>query len=208
MSPFARVRYASFFALTIVVGTTTACTAGSTSTGSDLPGEQGTPHATPVPTGSATTTTPPAHTPDAGADATPAIDHTVHFALTIDGQAIVPKVTVQLDPATNLGPAAIVVKASHPQQLNGGTSTATFTLTLVVDEKGEGSCGSARSAGYFFKDTDGARRGIGTSYQGGACTMNVITNEADGFTSGTASGTLGGATSKSFTVSWGQNLTK
>ena len=130
------------------------------------------------------------------------------FAFVRHGQTIVPKVTVQIDPATNLGPAAIVIKASHQQQINGGTSTATFTLTLDVTEKGGGSCGSARSADYFFKDTDGALRGIGTSYQGGACTMSVITNEADGFSSGTASGTLGGAASKSFTVSWGQNLTK
>jgi hypothetical protein len=94
--------------------------------------------------------------------------------------------------------------------LNGGfQSTATFTIRVEATEKGADTCGSGgRSADYWFKDTDGSLRGLGTSYQGGSCTMTVLGNASDGFSSGTAKGTVGGVKTKSFTLSWGQPIPK
>jgi hypothetical protein len=116
-----------------------------------------------------------------------------------------------VEPGSSGDPPRVVIAGSYEQQLPGPgfTSTATFTIYVDATEKGVDTCGSGgRSASYWFKDDDGALRGLGTSYQGGNCTMTVLGNASDGFSSGTAKGTVGGAKMKSFSVSWGRTIPK
>lgn len=198
--------------LVLFLMTSAACTAGSTSTGgSGVPVEDEPsptkPAPTPAPTPTGTTTQEPPTKPDPK----PVIDRTVRFDLTLEGSPVnITKVAVKVNPGSGGDPARVQIDGSYEQQLNGPfTSTATFTVRAEIDAKGSDACGEGgRSADYWFKDTDGALRGMGTSYQGGGCTMNIIANGADGFSSGTAKGTIGGVKTKSFTVTWGQPLPK
>lgn len=216
MPSFSSTRLASSLALAVFVASTAACTTGTTTGGAGTPAEQAPSDDGPQRDEPSTSSSPPADEKSPPTknddDPAPAIDKTVHFELSIGGETIDPdEVVVTLQPASGGDPATLVIKAHHEQQLNGPfTSTATFTMKVDVTEKGKDLCGEGgRYADYWFKDPDdGALRAIGTGYVGGSCSMNVIANQADGFWSGTATGTLGGATSKSFTVSWGQNLPK
>jgi hypothetical protein len=194
-----------------IVSSTSACSVESTSAGGGL--EEDPPADAPA-SGGESSTPKPADEPDEK-DSEPeekeeeeSVDKTVHFELTLDGASIVPDVVkVEVQPAKSDKPARLVIDAKHQQDLKGGfTSTATFTLSLDLTEKGKDTCSSVRSASYFFKHTDGSLSGIGTSYAGGSCMMDITANEADGFSSGTATGVLGGVTTKSFSVAWGQNL--
>ena len=192
--------------LALFLITATGCTAGTTSTG--IPGEtqpgpakaipSGTPTSEPAPTEEEPTTEPQP-------DPEPTLDKTKRFTLTLEGQPVtVANVTTKVEGVR------VVIAGSYEQDLNGPlTSTATFTIRVDGSEKGKDSCGTGgRAADYWFKDTDGALRGLGTSYQGGSCTMTVIGNAADGFSSGSATGTLGGVKTKSFTLNWGQPIPK
>lgn len=198
-------------ALALFLMTSAACTAGvSPSGGSGVPVEEEPSPTKPTPTPTATSTATP-DKPPAKPDPVPEIDKTVRFALTLEGAPVnITKVSVKILPGTGGDPARFQIDGSYEQQLNGPlTSTATFTIRADVTAKGVDTCGEgSRSADYWFKDTDGALRGLGTGYQGGSCTMTIIGNGADGFSSGSAKGTLGGTKTKSFTITWGQPLPK
>lgn len=209
MASSARTRVSSFVALGMLLAVA-ACTADATSVPSSPFGEDPS-QTTPPPSSTADPKDPPSKDKDTDKDPPPKVDKTVKFELTIDGESIKPDaVTVEVDKGTGGDPDRILIKAQHEQDFGTPfTSTATFTLRLVTTAKGQDICGTAagRSADYWFKDGQGgAIRGIGTMYVGGNCTMNIVANEADDFTSGTAQGTLGGAVTKSFSVKWGQNL--
>jgi hypothetical protein len=210
--PFSLLSLAAF-------ATLGACSA--TTSGPGTPVEEAPAGTTPTPSGTGTTAPAPAPSaPDAGGGpiTKPPVDKTARFELTLDGETIpVTTVTVKVTPAAGSGsnatPERVAIAGSYEQQLNGGylgmTSTATFTIYADSAATGLDVCGNGgRSAGYWFKDTDGTLRGMGTDYQGGSCTMDVTANAADGFTSGSAKGTIGGVTTKSFTVRWGQPLPK
>jgi hypothetical protein len=191
-----------------MVASTAACSVEATSAGGGL--EEGSPASAPAPGGESATPK-PADEPEekeSEQEEEEEVDKTVRLELTIDGAQIVPdEVKVKVEPAKSGKPARLVIDASHEQDLKGPfTSTATFTLSVDLTEMGKDACSSKRSASYFFKDTDGALRGIGTGYAGGHCMMEITANEADGFSSGSATGVLGGATTKSFSVAWGQNI--
>jgi hypothetical protein len=192
--------------------TTAACSSGS---GGPFTGSSYDDGGTPTPTPTGTGTAPPTPdkpdgstpTPDAG----PVIDKTVHFDLTLDGDPIaITKVTVKMEPASGSSPASIAVAGQYEQQLGHGlTSTATFTVSAATTEKGADACGTGgRYASYLFKDTDGTIRIVSTSLQGGSCTMKIFGNAADDFTSGSATGVIGGLSPKAFTVAWGQPIPK
>jgi hypothetical protein len=196
-----------------------ACSA--TTSGTGTPVEETPTGTTPTPSGTGTTAPAPAPSPpakDGGSTAKPPIDTTPRFELTLDGELLnVTTVTVKVTPASGSGsnatPERVAIAGSYEQQINGGylgmTSTATFTIHADTVATGLDLCGNGgRSAGYWFKDTDGSLRGMGTDYQGGNCTMDVTANAADGFTSGSAKGAIGSAPTKSFTVRWGQPLPK
>jgi hypothetical protein len=170
---------------------------------------------TPTPTATATgTTEPPPDKPDASIepkpDAGPTLDKTPRFDLTIEGQPItITKVSVKIEPASGSSPARIAVAGQYEQQFpQGFTSTATFTVYAGTTATGTEACGSDRYATYLFKDTDGTIRVESTSLLGGSCTMKILGNSADGFSSGTATGVIGGATTKAFTITWGQVIPK
>lgn len=205
-------RFSPRIFIALCLATTAACSSGSS--GSFYGEDGGAP--SPTPTASGTTTTdPPKDKPDAAPeskpDAAPTVDKTVHFDLTLEGQPITiaqSTVKVKVEAGSNGNPPGLVIDGSYEQTGVGAfTSTATFTVRVDTTTKGADACGTGgRSAGYWFKDTDGTIRGLGTVYQGGNCTMNVVANAADGFTSGTATGVVGGAKQKAFTVRWGQPL--
>ncbi len=193
----------------LCLATTAACSSGTTGgyAGGD---DSGTPP--PTPTGTGTTTPPPLDHPDASVGPTPdaavPVDKTLRFDLTLDGQAItIANTSVKIEAGSNGGPDRIVVDGSYQQTTGPFGSTATFTIRAETTAKGLDTCGTdGRSASYWFKDTDGTIRGLGTSLQGGNCTMNVVANAADAFSSGTAKGVIGGAKQKAFTITWGQPL--
>ncbi len=192
--------------------TTAACSSGTS--GNYYEDGGGTPNPTPTATGTGTGT-PPKDPPDAAPepkpDAGPVVDTTPRFDLTLEGKPIaITKVSVKIEPASGNTPATIAVAGQYEQQLpQGFTSTATFTVYAGTTEKGADACGTGgRSATYLFKDTDGSIRVIATSLQGGSCTMKILSNVADAFTSGSATGVIGGAKQKAFTIAWGQPVPK
>lgn len=192
------------------LATTTACSAGTTGL---VVGDGGQPSPTPTTTTTAPTE-PPKDKPDAAVpqhDSGPVIDMTQRFDLTLEGAPIaITKVTAKVEPASGNTPARINVGGSYEQQLGHGlTSTATFTVYVDATATGTDACGVAgRSASYLFKDTDGSIRIESTGLQGGSCTMKIASNAADGFSSGSATGVIGGASQKSFTIAWGQPIPK
>jgi hypothetical protein len=136
---------------------------------------------------------------------------TPRFDLTIDGQPItITKVTAKVDPASGNAHARVEVVGQYEQQLGQGlTSTATFTVFVDASETGTDACGvGGRAASYLFKDTDGAIRIESTGLQAGSCTMKIFSGASDGFTSGSATGVIGGTSTKSFTIAWGQSVPK
>lgn len=205
-------RFSTPTLIALCLATTAACSSGGS--GGTYGDDSGTPNPTPTATGTATTD-PPQDKPDASVepkpDAAAPVDKTVRFELTLDGQPITiaqSTVKVKVEAGSNGDPPGLVIDGSYEQTGVGAfTSTATFTVRVDTTTKGSDACGTGgRSAGYWFKDTDGTIRGLGTVYQGGHCTMNVVASAADGFTSGTATGVVGGAKQKAFTVRWGQPL--
>ena len=215
MSRFLSMRSARIMMALFVsaLAATSACSAG-TITGVGT-GDGGTPNPTPTATATSTGMTDPTP-PDSGTDpkpdaSGPVIDKTARFDLTIDGQPItITKVTAKIDPASGNTPTRIDVAGQYEQQLGSGlTSTATFTVFVDTTETGTDACGTGgRDASYLFKDTDGSIRIESTGLQGGSCTMKIFSGVSDGFTSGSATGVIGGASQKSFTIAWGQVVSK
>jgi hypothetical protein len=196
------------FALCLV--STVACSAG---TPIGFGEDGGTPSTTP--TGTGTSTPPPPDTADASSDkatdAGPAVDKSPRFDLELDGQPVaIENVEVKVEPASGSTPARISVAGQYEQQLGfGQTSTAKLTLYVDASEKGTDACGvGGRSASYLFKDTEGAITVLATDLQGGNCTMKVVGNASDAFTSGSVTGVLSGEEQKSFTLAWGQAIPK
>lgn len=151
----------------------------------------------------------PAPSASNGKDPERTLDKTERFELTLEGSPVkITGATVEVKPASGSTLARVSITGSY-QQLFGPTFTATFTVSVDAKAQGTAACDSkARFADYWFKDTDGTIRGLGTSFNGGGCTMTVLGNDADGFTSGTATGTVGGSKTKSFSVRWGKSLPK
>ena len=164
------------------------------------------------PTPSGTSTTPSPSGKDASTsepDAAPVIDKTVKFDFTIDGETpTIESATATIVPATSTDPAMVKIAGQYEQDEGFGlTSTATFTIWVQTGYTGTDACDEkTRYATYLFKDTDGAIKELATDLLGGSCTMKVLSTTADGFTSGSATGTLGGDSTKAFTIAWGQPI--
>jgi hypothetical protein len=140
---------------------------------------------------------------DAGAEEseTP-VDKTPRFALELDGELMeASEIKVKVE-----GNQVKIEAVYEPELPPPYGSASTFTLTLPMATTGTGPCTTGRSAFYWFKDGGGTLRGIGTEYSGGGCTMTLTSKAADGFSSGSASGTLGGAMTKSFSIEWAQPI--
>jgi hypothetical protein len=171
---------------------------------------------TPSPNPTATSTSPTDPTKpiiDGGVapqpDAAPVIDMTPHFDFTLEGQSIpTMNITAKIVPADNLDPARVEVAGQYEQDIGSGlTSTATFTVIADMTASGTDACGVAdRDTSYLFKDTDGSIRVLDATLLGGSCTMKIASSGASGFSSGSATGVLGGAKTKAFTIAWGQTV--
>lgn len=125
---------------------------------------------------------------------------TPFFDATLDGDdAVFDETSIELDDGKY--ELVGVVNAQSPYG-----SDMTLTVRMAKGETGTAACASGkRSVDLWYKDEDGAIRGIGTSYQYGNCTMKLDTS-IPGYVSGEAQGTLGGAKQKSFTVKFAQKL--
>jgi hypothetical protein len=132
-----------------LVASTVACSVETTSAGGGL--EDDPPATAPAPGVESTTPRPGDELEEKEGEPEEkeeeSVDKTVRFELTIDGASIVPDVVkVEVEPAKNGKPARLVVDASHEQVQNGPfTSTATFTLSVDLTEKGKDACSSVVS---------------------------------------------------------------
>jgi hypothetical protein len=179
----------------------TACSVESTSppSGSDKPATT-TPATEPAKPPSKSTTPAPSDTNDEPKDEPPPkTPPKPFFDATLDGDpAVFDETTIELDDGSY--ELKGVVNATSPYG-----SDMTLTVRFTKGETGAGACSDDRSVDLWYKDEDGAIRGIGTGYVYGSCSMTLDTS-IPGYVSGQAQGTLGGAKQKSFTVKFAQKL--
>ncbi len=201
--------------LAFSVGSSTACSSGS----SDSPGsddaEQGSSNTTDG--GPDATRSGEAPAKDAGPDRTetkdsaPTLDKTLRMQVSIDGEAIdIEKIEVSTQRESDGTPLKVMLKLSYQQIDPRGFSDSTATLSLWVPvAESVGACSDdGRNVTYVYKDFDDRQiYWLGTGYQGGNCSMKVTAGVADHFTAGSITGTLGGNTTKPFSVTWAQPIT-
>jgi hypothetical protein len=190
----------------LLLGLLVACAGGNTTTSDALP-SSGDPDA-----GAAHEAgTPPSA--DAGSQKDAAVAppaHDTKFAFTIDGTTMTADggVVVERHPGTNLTTPYLTIIAKFRGTPNGSDSSLTISV-LESDTEG-GVCEDTyepdRSVSFFFKDDDGSFRGLATQQLNGTCSMTIASGIGEKFTSGSASGILGGTTTKSFSVTWGQAI--
>ena len=123
------------------------------------------------------------------------------FDATVDGDAMVfDETTIELEDGS------YKLRGTVESQSPYGGSDETLTVHINKGESGTAACDDdKRSVDLWFKDDDGAIRGLGTSYVYGGCTMKLDTS-IPGYVIGEAQGTLGGAKQKSFSVKFAQKL--
>lgn len=145
----------------------------------------------------------PAPTPsqDDPQDPAPKTPPKPFFDATVDGDAkLFDETTITLEDGS------YKLRGTVEAQSPYGGSDETLTVHITKGETGTAACDDdKRSVDFWFKDDDGAIRGLGTSYVYGGCTMKLDTS-IPGYIIGEAQGTLGGAKQKSFSVKFAQKL--